>query len=116
MNESDFDHHAEQLGKLVTLGLRWARVLQEDKGNVELTFGFWVRAVRLAAKVEGLIADETTLKWVWDTICNAPGTESIFIVPRQEHPAPAAPVTQPKAAEDDTSQISPSPTDGLSEP
>jgi hypothetical protein len=116
MNESEFDRHAEQLGKLVTLGLRWARVLQEDKGNAELTFGFWVRAARLAAKVEGFIVGETTLKWVWDTICNAPGTESIFIVPRQEHPAPAAPVTQPKAAEDDPSQISPSPTDGLSEP
>lgn len=54
MHDPDPDRHAEQLGKLVTLGLKWARVLHEEKGNAELTFAYWARALRLAVKVEGL--------------------------------------------------------------
>ncbi len=90
-------------------------MLQADKGNAELTFGFWVRALRPTAKVEGFTGSEATLKWVWDTIRTPPRTESVSVVPRQEHTAPVTPTPQPTVAEDDDSRISPSPTDGLSE-
>jgi RNA polymerase-binding transcription factor DksA len=113
MHETDFERHAEQLGRLVTLGLGWARVLQEDKGNAELTFVYWFRAVRLAAKVEGLTVSEATMKWVWDTIRTAPRPESVFIVPTQSHVDPVTPTPQPDIADD--GKISSSPSDGLSE-
>jgi hypothetical protein len=111
MHETDFERHAEQLGRLVTLGLGWARVLQEDKGNAELTFVYWFRAVRLAAKVEGLTVSEATMKWVWDTIRTAPRPESVVIVPAD----PVTPATQPTVVDDDDGKSSPPPSDGLSE-
>lgn len=54
------------------------------------------------------------MKWVWETICNAPGSESVFVVPHQGGDAPLDPVPQPTVAKEIASQIPPSPTDGLS--
>jgi superfamily II DNA helicase RecQ len=63
---------ADQLRRLVTLGIKWARVLEEDRPNVELKYDYWCRPMSLAAKVEGIYVSESMLKWVWETIRTAP--------------------------------------------
>jgi RNA polymerase-binding transcription factor DksA len=78
MHDSSFSRQlnqtegADQLGRLVSLGIKWAKVLQEDRPNVELRYDYWCRPMSLAAKVEGIPVSESVLKWVWETIRTAP--------------------------------------------
>jgi RNA polymerase-binding transcription factor DksA len=114
LNQTD---GADQLGRLVTLGIKWAKVLQEDRPNVELKYDYWCRPMSLASKVEGIPVSESVLKWVWETIRTAPtrrvdSPSNEFGKVKSDHPttAPIKPSIggdeKPKTLIDPTSDLS----------